>query len=346
MTAYKDLIKLLSDYGIFDEKGLNKTANTYTHRGNLIQFFSMGDDAEDYEKIKSTNFNIIWMEEATDFSFQDYLTLQLRLRHPAPKGFKNRMVLSLNPIDENHWIPTELLKERDVKFIHSTFKDNPFLEKDYIEKRILPLKEQDPNWWRVYGEGEWGRLEDIIYDNWEEIPDFPEVKCWAYGLDFGYEAPTALVKVGVDYNGDVVVDQMVYSKKMTNADLIEQLTHVAKADCYADAAEPGRIEEIARAGWAIYGCDKGAGSVVKRIDLCKRHKIKITSRSGDVIAEIKGYHRKRERKTNLLLDEPVKYKDHAMNAMEYAVEGLVNRWGYATAEPGEEYTYVHKFLEN
>ncbi len=159
MTAYELVINLLKDYGIYNPDDHNKTNNTYKYDKGLIQFFSLDDP----EKIKSSDFNDIWMEEANEFSFEDYTIMKLRLRSPA-NGQPNQMFLSLNPSDANGWIPTRLLKDNDVQVIHSTFEDNPYLSIDYI-KTITDLINQDANFYKIYALGEWGLLQRRIYTN-------------------------------------------------------------------------------------------------------------------------------------------------------------------------------------
>ena len=104
MTALDLVIGLMKDYGIYNPKGHNKSNITYTHNSNSIQFFSL-DEAE---KIKSANFNYIWMEEANEFTYEDYTIMKLRLRNPTLDDEPNQMFLSLNPIDAHNWIATKL----------------------------------------------------------------------------------------------------------------------------------------------------------------------------------------------------------------------------------------------
>uniref|UniRef100_A0A6H1ZZN5 Putative terminase n=2 Tax=viral metagenome TaxID=1070528 RepID=A0A6H1ZZN5_9ZZZZ len=102
-------LELMRTYGLYKESNHNKTESTYEHNGNWVMFFSLGEGEAGREKIKSANLNIVWLEEATEFSWEDYLQLKLRLRHPAPEGITNFMVLSCNPINQEHWIKRQLI---------------------------------------------------------------------------------------------------------------------------------------------------------------------------------------------------------------------------------------------
>ena len=113
MTTMDTLIGILKDYGIYDLNNHNKSENTYIHGTNVIQFFGLDDP----EKIKSANFNYIWMEEANEFTFDDYMIMKLRLRHPTIEGEPNQMFLSLNPSDAHGWIPEKLIQQEGVEVI-------------------------------------------------------------------------------------------------------------------------------------------------------------------------------------------------------------------------------------
>ena len=312
MTAYKLVIDLLKDYGLYNLNNHNKTENIYHNpqRNSSIQFFSLDDP----EKIKSADFNDIWLEEANEFTYEDYLVLKMRLRAPSAK--MNKMYLTLNPVDENNWIATKLSNDPTVDLIRSTYHDNPYLSKEYIQ--ILEnLINEDMNYYRIYVLGEWGKLENIIYPTWQVVDDMPkEFQQQAYGLDFGYVNPTAMVHIGI-IDKDLYIDELLYQTQLTNSDLISRLLTFPRLDIYADSAEPQRIEELKRARLNCYPADK---DVKLGIDLVKRQNIKITKRSINVIKEIRGYQRKKD-KDGKVLEEPVKFNDHILDALRYAVMG-------------------------
>jgi len=104
MTSMGLMLSLMKDYGIYKEGNHNKTANSYTHRSNIIWWFSL----DEVDKIKSTNFSYIWIEEANELDWESYIVLKLRLRAPIKEGEINQMFLSLNPSDSYGFIPTKL----------------------------------------------------------------------------------------------------------------------------------------------------------------------------------------------------------------------------------------------
>ena len=334
ITAYKLIVDLLIDYGYYSRVQHNKVEQTIRLGKSLIYFFSLDEP----EKIKSAEFNLLWMEEANEFSYGDFIALKTRLRAPIKGDVINQIYLSLNPIDENNWIAKQLVTQEDVEVIHSTYHDNPFLDGAYIAL-LENLVREDPNYYRIYVLGEWGKLENLIYPRYRVVDEWPrEVGAWAYGLDFGYVNPTALVRAGIREN-EIYLEECLYQTHLTNSDLIERLTHLERADIYADSAEPQRIEEIVRAGHAVYPAEK---DVQLGLDLVRRQNLCITKGSVNLLKEIRGYQRKVTR-DGVVLEEPVKFNDHLMDATRYVLYGIIKRFGFPTASTASVGLPVWKF---
>ena len=117
------------------------------------------------------------------------------------------------------WVYDVADKEGNI-LIHSTYKDNPFLPKEQVEE-IEGLKDADPNLWKVFGLGERGATQEIVYTHWKqsEMPEGGEV---VYGVDFGYNVPSAIVKVKFHENA-VFVKELLYETKLTTNDLIDRI---------------------------------------------------------------------------------------------------------------------------
>ena len=314
---------LLKSYGVWNRVVEEKVAMNLWYKDSLIHFGSVDDP----EKIRSTEWNVIWMEEATGFTYDDYINLKLRLSSPnATHGKRNQIILSFNPIDENHWIKVKVVDDRteDCTEIQSSYRNNPFLPEEYIQQ-IEKLEEQNRNYYRIFGLGEWGKLDSLIYENWEEIPEiFDGTK--VYGLDFGYNAPTALIECTFKSEEDVGLRQRLYARGLTNSQLISALDRIVpmvqrrKHVIYADAAEPQRIEEINKAftGPRKLHCVAANKSVADGIDTVKRFNLYIYEGSDNLLKEIKGYSYKMT-KNGDLLDEPIDFNNHAMDATRYAI---------------------------
>ena len=114
---------------------------------------------------------------------------------------------------------------------------------------------------------------------------------------------------------------MLYQSDLTTADLVAQMREAdvsRNAPIYADAAEPDRIEEIARAGYNVHPANKGQGSVAAGIDTVKRTQIISNPSNINVNREV-GAYKWREDRNGTLLDEPAKLYDHTMDAIRYAL---------------------------
>jgi phage terminase large subunit len=269
---------------------------------------------DDPEKLKSiSGITSIWVEEATELSSDDWTQVDLRLRGKT-KNYK-QIILTFNPVSANHWIKKRFFDSQiKSKIVQSTYKDNRFIDSEY--KQVLEhLKDEDEEYYKIYARGEWGTHGNFIYSNWTILKDVPDMDEIIYGLDFGYNNPSACLKIGIK-DGEYYIFDEIYRTHLTNSDLIELLKPFAgKGTIYADSAEPNRIEEIQRAGFNIFPADK---DVKDGIDFVKRQKLLVDPKCANTLKEIEGYKWKQDKDGNSL-DEPVKFADHAMDAMRYAI---------------------------
>ncbi|HLB59521.1 MAG TPA: PBSX family phage terminase large subunit [Bdellovibrionota bacterium] len=309
--------QVVNDYGLRDKViEVKQDSNVFSPVKGMIHFSGLDDP----EKIKSSDWNAIWCEECSEFNYEDFVNLQLRLSCPTYGSYRNKIYLSFNPINEHSWIKTKVIdgKSYDLTEIVSNYRMNPFLSADY-RRTIEALQYQDYNFWRVFSEGEWGSLTNLIYSNWkrvDELNDGDEI----FGLDFGFSSPSALVRVFVD--GMVAgIEQKIYKTGLTNSDLIVEMNRVmtedqkAKCPIYCDTEDPNRIEELRRENFWVFPAEK---KVVPGIDYVRRHKLLVKSDSEDLIKEIGGYSYKTDR-DGKVLEEPIRGFDHGMDALRYAL---------------------------
>lgn len=319
MTAYALIIGLLKAYGYYDEACHYQSSPCHYRLGKSTFWFVSVDEIE---KLKSTEFTDIWMEEANEYTWQEYLILKMRLSGKPMPGERNHIYLSFNPIDKNHWIPTKLLIQPDTKEIVSTYRDNPFLDQDYLDM-LLALKNEDPNYFQIYTEGKYGSVTGLIYSNWDTRGLEGSPDDTYYGLDFGFNNPTALIEIA-EKDKEIYLSECIYQAKLTTADfliLCAERKIKKNAKITADSEDPKTIEEIFMAGYNIHPAVKGKDSVRRGIDLLKRHKIHINPTSVNLIKEFQGYKWKQD-KNGLPLDEPVKFNDHGMDATRYGIQGV------------------------
>lgn len=318
-------LDLLSNYNVRNYIKEEKQFLNYTYGRSLTHFGSVDDP----EKIKSSEWNDIWVEEATEFSYEDFVNLKLRMSAPD-YGLRNQMFLSFNPTDEYHWIKTNIIdnpEEDDVLEIVSNYKDNPYLSSDYI-KLIEALEKQDPNFFRIYTLGEWGRLEHVIYNNWSIVNELtPEGKEEIYGLDFGFNSPSSLNRIYVNEE-EAHIEELIYKTGLTTDKLISEMksqipeSKRQRCQIYADSADPEKIEAISTAG---FWCIPAEKDVENGIDTVKRFSLKVKNNSANTIKELRSYSWKTD-KNGRVTEEPVKFNDHSMDSTRYALHTHCKKW--------------------
>jgi len=308
-SVMRDFFGLLKEYGLYSQENHNKSEKTYILHGNIIEFISMDDP----QKKRGAKRNYLWLNEANEFIYEDFMQLNMRT--------SEEVTLDYNPSAEYHWIYDHIIPRPDCTLIKSTYKDNPFLAASLV-KEIELLRSTDQNYWCVYGLGERAKSTTTIYSNWDIIPFLPaQFDDLIYGVDFGYNNPSVLLEVRIK-DREVYIQEKIYANKLTNSDFIRGMGEVIPQEfrryfIKADSAEPGRIQEIAEAGFNVLSIKKGPNSIKDGIDALKRVKLHITADSVNTIKEIKGYKWKVDRDGHVL-DETVKFYDHACDALRYA----------------------------
>lgn len=309
-SVMKDFFDILNTLGIYHPNNHDKSQHIYRLNGSEVEFFSVDQP----QKIRGRKRDYCWINEANELNIEDFRQLELRTT--------KQIYMDYNPSDMFSWIYDAVLPRPDARVIKSTYKDNPFLEKEVIQT-IERYKEADPNFWRIYGLGERGISETTIYTHWQFCDELPENAPKTFGLDFGFNHPTVLSEHRETEAGNYI-HEWIYKSGMTTQDLINQLDvlvaegKLTKQDyIYADPEDPKAIEEIKRAGYNIKMADKGAGSVRAGINLIKSKPLFITKASVNGLKEIKSYSWKE--KDGKPIDEVVKVNDDFMDSFRYAI---------------------------
>jgi phage terminase large subunit len=306
--ALKDFLKIMKWTNRYIDEQFNKSLLTYQFKnGSVIEFFS----ADDSSKLRGARRDVLYINECNNVTFDAYLELSIRT--------KKEIYLDFNPANE-FWVHTELKDEPDADFIILTYKDNEALDESIV-RQIEKNRDKAAtsnywaNWWRVYGLGEVGMLEGVIFDNWKEIDKVPDdARLVGIGLDFGYtNDPTAAIEV-YNWNGKRIVNEIVYRTGMLNSDIAKVLP--SSVTIYADSSEPKSIDEIRRFGKTIKGVTKGKDSIKYGIDVMQRQEYLVTKQSTNLIKELRSYCWDVD-KHGVRLNNPAGGNDHAIDALRY-----------------------------
>jgi phage terminase large subunit len=303
-TAYRDVLSILKELELYTEDNHNKSELSYTLNGNLIEFISVDQPV----KIRGRKRDYLWLNEANEFTYEDWQQLILRTT--------GQIYLDYNPSDPYSWIYEKVVTRGDCTFIKSTYKANPFLDDDTVAE-IERLKDLDPDYWQVYGLGEIGSVQTMIFRNFNLVDEM-QGRLIGYGLDFGFtNSPTALVEVR-QMDDNLYIKELIYEKRLTNTDLANKLRELnidRHTEIIGDSAEPKSIEEIYRQGFNIKPAKKGAG-IHLGIDIMRRYKLHITKKSVNAIKEFRSYKWATD-KNGDVLNSPVKVNDHLIDATRY-----------------------------
>lgn len=312
--ALKDFIKIMDWTHIFREEQFNRSTLRYDFtNGSYIEFFS----ADQSDKLRGARRDVLFVNECNNITFESYHQLAIRTRR--------FIYLDYNPTSE-FWVHKELLSDKDAEMIILTYKDNEALDSELvkeIEKARDRAKESTywANWWKVYGLGQIGVIDGVIFSNWQIVKQIPEdAELLGYGLDFGFtNDPSALISVH-KFNSELYIKELIYQTRLTNNDIVQRMIDLGVdkyKDIIADSAEPKSIEDIYRGGFRnIYGAKKGADSIRNSIDKLQRYKINITESSTNLIKEFRGYVWTKDKNGNQT-GEPIGINDHGIAALRY-----------------------------
>ena len=305
-SILRDFTDIMMELELYSDKSHNKTQNVYTFPNkSYIEFFSCDDE----QKLRGRKRDIIYLNEANELSYDEFNQLMLRTTKCA--------FLDFNPSDVEHWI-YQLIEQPNSTLIKSTYLDNPFLPKSQVEY-IENLINVDENYYKIYALGEKPTSETRIYTHFKQYIDEPiEVDATIYGLDFGYNHPSALVQCKIS-GEKVYVKELIYENKLTSGDLINKMKTLEINDIiYADYARPEIIEDIKRSKFSIGEANK---SVKDGINTVKSKQIFIHHESVNLLKEYRLYSWKK--KGELILDEPVKLWDDGLDALRYSLHTYV-----------------------
>jgi phage terminase large subunit len=284
----------------YRESNHNKSESSYILNGNHIEFYGVDNEG----KVRGPAREWLFINEANRVKEDVWNQLDPRT--------KELVLIDFNP-DREFWAH-DLKGRADVKWIHSTYQDN-----DKLDQRIIDTIESRrhlENWWTVYGMGELGEIENIIYPNWK-FQTFDDSLPYGYGQDFGFSAsPDALIKVAIDEKRKRIYLKECFYKRGNSSDDLRKLMELeikGRQRIIADSSEDRLIREFQK-WFNIHGANKYGGSVVDGIKIMQSYLICCDPDSENLAKELK-YYRWKDRGAEL----PEKEFDHLLDAARYYV---------------------------
>lgn len=309
---------------------------TYIPTGQKIFFRGLDDP------LKVTSITVehgylcwCWIEEAYEISNEadfDMLNESIRGAIPEETGLFKQITLTFNPWNEHHWLKKRFFDKpsADTLAITTNYLCNEWLDKADLQV-FEDMKINNPRRYRVAGLGEWGIVDGLIYENWEEklfdideIRSLPSVRS-GFGLDFGYvNDPTAFLCALVDCtNKTIWIFDEIYKRGLSNEKIAEEVQSAgySKERIIADSAEPKSIDRLRELGLSrIESARKGKDSIMNGIDFLQDFKIFIHPKCVNTITEISNYTWDTDSKTGQKINKPIDDFNHLMDALRYLME--------------------------
>jgi phage terminase large subunit len=308
----------------------------------------MADDKQ-REQIRSIgqdgSVDIVWMEEATGFTENDYNEVTARLRGKAASW--RQIVLSTNPDTPSHWIYKRLIQGGEAAVFYSGALDNTYNPADYIDTLasltgVLGLRLRD---------GQWIQAEGAVYDEFSDQVhvvdeyDTTQAKSFTAGVDWGFTNPGVIHVYAVDGDGRMVLVHEVYQSRqligwwVDQAKALQAMYPITAFHC--DPAEPAYIEQFQQAGLPAVaavndirpGIDavkqrlKVAGDGRPRLQLLRSARretdsvLEFAKRPLGVLDEITAYVWPKGADGKPVKEVPVDDNNHGLDSLRYAVMG-------------------------
>lgn len=295
---------------------------------NGSQIIMVGLDTE--EKLLSlTNISTVWVEEAYEVEKEKVEQLNLRMRGTA---LNQQIILSWNPISKNSWLYRFTIEEPPVSsiFHHSTYKNNPFLNKEYIDA-LDEMETRNPAKYRVYGLGEWGvDTEGLVITNWR-AEEFDAMELAAQGLehrvgmDVGWIDKSAIVETLYDRDNHIIyVINEFYKSGCQLSELAQAIEkmNLKKTKIYVDSAEPRTIQYFKSEGINAVPCIKGKDSVKAGLMFLQDNLIVVHPRCQNLIIELENFSYIKSKVTGEWTEDTTHEWSHAIDGLRYGYSDI------------------------
>ena len=293
--------------------------------GSEIIFIGLDEET----KLLSLNgIGCIFIEEAFEVPKPIVEQLNLRLRGSTPN---QQIIMAFNPISKNHWL-YEFCNNPpgSFEFIHSTYKDNPFLNAEYVAE-LEELYNRNPAKARVFCDGEWGvDAEGLVITNWRK-EEFNAMELAEKGLehrvgcDLGWIDKTAVIDTLYDReNHTIYVFNEFYKSGCQLSQIAEAIGDMGlkKAKIFVDAAEPRSIQYFRNEGINAVACAKGKDSVKAGLMFLQDNLIVVHPKCKNFITELENFSYVKSKQTGEWTEETTHEWSHAIDACRYGYSDI------------------------
>lgn len=338
-SVFADVQATLSYFGILNMCKVNMSAFRI-ELPNGAEFIFKGMDNP--EKIKSIKgISDVVMEEASEFTLDDYTQLTLRLRDKAHK--QKQIYLMFNPVSKANWVYNAFFvkKPKNTVVYQTTYKDNRFLDA-VTRENIEELANRNEAYYKIYALGEFATLDKLVFPKYTKAllnkDDLRQIASY-FGLDYGFiNDPSAFMHVKIDDDRKrlYVVEEYV-KKGLTNDKIAESIIALgyAKEQIRADSAEKKSNQELRNLGIGrVIDVKKGAGSVMQGIQYLLQYEWIVDERCVKTIEELENYTWKKDKATNEYINEPVDSYNHCLDAIRYAIQDKITKSKIKTFKGG------------
>lgn len=294
--------------------------------GSEIIFIGLDEET----KLLSLNgIGTIFIEEVFEVPKAIVEQLNLRLRGETEN---KQIIMAFNPISKNHWLYDfcEVSPPNSFIYTHSTYKDNPFLDKENYNA-LEEMAIRNPTKYRVYGLGEWGVDADgLVIKNWRtEKIDAMALASLGYehraGMDLGWIDKSAIIDSLYDrQNKTIYVFNEFYKSGCQLSELAQAIQDMklTKTKLYVDAAEPRSIQFFRKEGINAEGCAKGKDSVKAGLMFLQDHLIIVDPSCKNFINELENFSYIKSKMTGEYTEETTHEYSHAIDACRYAYSDI------------------------
>lgn len=323
-SLFKDILakwKLTPNYVKVRESDFNiKFPN-----GSEIIFIGLDEETK---LLSLNNIGVVFIEEAFEVPKPIVEQLNLRLRGNVEN---QQIIMAFNPISKNSWLyefcnnpPTSF------RFIHSTFRDNPFLDSQYIAE-LEELYTRNPAKARIFCDGEWGvDTEGLVITNWK-TEDFDAMALSASGLehragcDLGWIDKTAIIDTLYDRKNKVIyVFNEFYKSGCQLSEVAKAIgdMNLKKTKIYVDNAEPRSIQFFKSEGIRAEACKKGKDSVKNGLMFLQDNLIVVHPKCQNFIIELENFSYIKSKVTGEYTEDTTHEFSHAIDACRYAYSDI------------------------